>query len=236
MKFSFVFCFFFFNVPMRKKGSTFVGGRDSDGGRGALVCVGGSRGGCVVCVGRAAPCTKTAQGVDSVGWSDSGETLCTRRENCCCFFPHSSSKAAFKACPDMVKSLSARPSPVELLLQQSGLRRLLAYFDMAGLRPAPPQVSPELGKKKKTTTDFGLYLTCASSASLNRALLLSDKMFVAAAAASSNTLAIASQLHLVSDPTTPAVFLVSKTAKSKVRVSCSRCSSLSHFKSGCSTG
>ncbi len=106
-------------------------------------------------------------------------------------------QAAFKSCPEMTRAFSVRPSPVDMFVQQSGLRRLLAHFDLAGLRPHPPLVPAEL-------------------APLNRAMLLTDKMFSSTATAVANTLMIASQLHVISEPTTPAVFLVSNTAKSKV--------------------
>jgi|JI10StandDraft_1071094.scaffolds.fasta_scaffold643090_2 hypothetical protein len=47
----------------------------------------------------------------------------------------------------MIRAFSARPSAVETLVQQSGLRRVLARFDLAGLRPVPSSVSPDLGKQ-----------------------------------------------------------------------------------------
>lgn len=53
-------------------------------------------------------------------------------------------------------------------------------------------------------------------AALDKALQLTDKMYLATATAAANTYLFASQLHVVTE-STPAVFVVSNTAKSKVQ-------------------
>ena len=96
---------------------------------------------------------------------------------------------AFRQCPELVRRHSPRPSLLETVLQQSGLRRLLSRLDASSLRLPGPPTPPE-------------------AVALHRHCVLTDRMALAVAAAHANARALAAQLFAVSE-SGPAVFVAS---------------------------